>query len=196
MPGQGRQGRSDAFQRKARREGYRARSTYNLKDIQKRSKICKTGDKVLDLGAAPGGWSQVALEFIGEEGKLVGVDLQHILPLKGALFLQGDLREKEIRDKLHELIPKADVVISDMSPNLSGNYSVDQARSVELSSLALEIAAERMASAFVVKVFEGADFQEYRKAVIDEFGSVRTLSPEASRKQSSEVYLIAKRKRR
>ena len=196
MPGQGRQGRSDAIQRKARREGYRARSTYKLKDIQKRSKIFKTGDKVLDLGAAPGGWSQVALEFIGEEGKLVGVDLQHILPLKGALFLQGDLREKEIRDKLHELMPKADVVISDMSPNLSGNYSVDQARSVELSSLALEIAAERMASAFVVKVFEGADFQEYRKAVIDEFGSVRTLSPEASRKQSSEVYLIAKRKRR
>ncbi len=196
MPGQGRQGRSDAFQRKARREGYRARSTYKLKDIQKRSKIFKTGDKVLDLGAAPGGWSQVALEFIGEEGKLVGVDLQHILPLKGALFIQGDLREKEVRDKLHELMPKADVVISDMSPNLSGNYSVDQARSVELSSLALEIAAERMASAFVVKVFEGADFQEYRKAVIDEFGSVRTLSPEASRKQSSEVYLIAKRKRR
>ena len=196
MPGQGRQGRSDAFQRKARREGYRARSTYKLKDIQKRSKIFKTGDKVLDLGAAPGGWSQVALEYIGEEGKLVGVDLQHILPLKGALFLQGDLRVEEIRDKLHELMPKADVVISDMSPNLSGNYSVDQARSVELSSLALEIAAERMASAFVVKVFEGADFQEYRKAVIDEFGSVRTLSPEASRKQSSEVYLIAKRKRR
>ena len=196
MPGQGRQGRSDAFQRKARREGYRARSTYKLKDIQKRSKIFKTGDKVLDLGAAPGGWSQVALEFIGEEGKLVGVDLQHILPLKGALFIQGDLREKEIRDQLHELMPKADVVISDMSPNLSGNYSVDQARSVELSSLALEIASERKASAFVVKVFEGADFQEYRKAVIDEFGSVRTLSPEASRKQSSEVYLIAKRKRR
>ena len=196
MPGQGRQGRSDAFQRKARREGYRARSTYKLKDIQKRSKIFKNGDKVLDLGAAPGGWSQVALEFIGEEGELVGVDLQHILPLTGAIFIQGDLRESETREKLQELMPKADVVISDMSPNLSGNYSVDQARSVELSSLALEIAAERKASAFVVKVFEGSDFQEYRKAVIDEFGSVRTLSPEASRKQSSEVYLIAKRKRR
>ena len=196
MPGQGRQGRSDAFQRKARREGYRARSTYKLKDIQKRSKIFKNGDNVLDLGAAPGGWSQVALEFIGEEGKLVGVDLQHILPLAGAIFIQGDLREQETREQLQELMPKADVVISDMSPNLSGNYSVDQARSVELSSLALEIASERKASAFVVKVFEGADFQEYRKAVIDEFGSVRTLSPEASRKQSSEVYLIAKRKRR
>lgn len=196
MPGQGRQGRTDAFQRKARREGYRARSAYKLMDIQKRSKIFKKGSIVLDLGAAPGGWSQVALEFMEEEGKLVGVDLQHILPLKGAIFIQGDLRDKDIREELQKLIPKADVVISDMSPNLSGTYSIDQARSVELSSLALEIAAERNAQSFVVKVFEGSDFQEFRKAVKAEFGSVRTLSPEASRKQSSEVYLIAKRKYR
>jgi 23S rRNA (uridine2552-2'-O)-methyltransferase len=196
MPGQGRQGRSDAFQRKARREGYRARSAYKLMDIQKKSNIFREGSTVLDLGAAPGGWSQVALEFIGEEGKLVGVDLQHILPLKGAQFIQGDLREVEIRRQLEEFAPKADAVISDMSPNLSGNYSVDQARSVELSLLALEIAAERKAKCFVCKVFEGSDFQEFRKEVIDEFGSVRTLSPEASRKQSSEVYLIAKRKYR
>ena len=196
MPGQGRQGRSDAFQRRARREGYRARSAYKLMDIQKKSKIFKEGSVVLDLGAAPGGWSQVALEYIGEDGKLVGVDLQHILPLEGAYFIQGDLREKEIREELEKFAPKADVVISDMSPNLSGNYSVDQARSVELSSLALEIAAERKSKFFVCKVFEGSDFQEFRKSVIDEFGSVRTLSPEASRKQSSEVYLIAKRKRR
>ena len=196
MPGQGRQGRSDAFQRKARREGYRARSAYKLMDIQKKSKIFKEGATILDLGAAPGGWSQVAIEYIGEEGKLIGVDLQHILPLKGAQFIQGDLRESEIREELKALVPKADAVISDMSPNLSGNYSVDQARSVELSSLALEIAAERKAKFFVCKVFEGSDFQEFRKAVIDEFGSVRTLSPEASRKQSSEVYLIAKRKYR
>ena len=196
MPGQGRQGRSDAFQRKARREGYRARSAYKLMDIQKKSNIFKEGSTVLDLGAAPGGWSQVALEFIGEEGKLVGVDLQHILPLKGAQFIQGDLREVEIRRQLEEFAPKADAVISDMSPNLSGNYSVDQARSVELSSLALEIATERKAKCFVCKVFEGSDFQEFRKEVIDEFRSVRTLSPEASRKQSSEVYLIAKRKYR
>ena len=196
MPGQGRQGRTDAFQRKARREGYRARSAYKLMDIQKRSKIFKKGSIVLDLGAAPGGWSQVALEFMEEEGKLVGVDIQHILPLKGATFIQGDLRDKDIREELQKLIPKADVVISDMSPNLSGTYSIDQARSVELSSLALEIAAERNAQSFVVKVFEGSDFQEFRKAVKAEFGSVRTLSPEASRKQSSEVYLIAKRKYR
>ena len=195
MPGQGRRGRTDAFQRRARREGYRARSVYKLMDIQKRSKIFRKDATVLDLGAAPGGWSQIALEYIGEDGKLVGVDLQHILPLKGAQFLQGDIREPETRKKLEKLVPKADVVLSDMSPNLSGNYSVDQARSVELSSFALEIASERKAKSFVVKVFEGSDFQDFRKAVIDEFGSVRTLSPEASRKQSSEVYLIAKRKR-
>ena len=195
MPGQGRRGRTDAFQRRARREGYRARSVYKLMDIQKRSKIFRKDDTVLDLGAAPGGWSQVALEYIGEDGKLVGVDLQHILPLKGAQFLQGDIREPETRKELEKLVPKADVVLSDMSPNLSGNYSVDQARSVELSSLALQIASERKANSFVAKVFEGSDFQDFRQAVIDEFGSVRTLSPEASRKQSSEVYLIAKRKR-
>ena len=195
MPGQGRRGRTDAFQRRARREGYRARSVYKLMDIQKRSKIFRKDDIVLDLGAAPGGWSQIALEYIGEDGKLVGVDLQHILPLKGAQFLQGDIRESETRKELEKLVPKADVVLSDMSPNLSGNYSVDQARSVELSSLALEIASERKAKSFVVKVFEGSDFQDFRKSVMDEFGSVRTLSPEASRKQSSEVYLIAKRKR-
>ena len=195
MPGQGRRGRTDAFQRRARREGYRSRSVYKLMDIQKRSKIFRKDDTVLDLGAAPGGWSQIALEYIGEDGKLVGVDLQHILPLKGAQFLQGDIREPETRKELEKLVPKADVVLSDMSPNLSGNYSVDQARSVELSSLALQIASERKANSFVAKVFEGSDFQDFRQAVIDEFGSVRTLSPEASRKQSSEVYLIAKRKR-
>ena len=195
MPGQGRRGRSDAFQRRARREGYRSRSVYKLMDIQKRSKIFRKDDTVLDLGAAPGGWSQVALEYIDEDGKLVGVDLQHILPLKGAQFLQGDIREPETRKEIEKLVPKADVVLSDMSPNLSGNYSVDQARSVELASFALKIASERKANSFVVKVFEGSDFQDFRKAVIDEFGSVRTLSPEASRKQSSEVYLIAKRKR-
>ena len=190
MPGQGRRGRSDAFQRRARREGYRARSAYKLMDIQKKSKIFRKADTVLDLGAAPGGWSQVALEHVGDDGKLVGVDLQHVLPLKGAQFIQGDLRELETRNKLENLLPRADVVISDMSPNLSGNYSVDQARSVELSSLALDIASERKANSFVVKVFEGSDFQDFREAVIDEFGSVRTLSPEASRKKSSEVYLI------
>ena len=195
MPGRGRRG-SDGFQRRARREGYRARSAYKLQEIQRRSRLFRKGDTVLDLGAAPGGWSQVALEMVGDEGRVIGIDLVHIAPLEGVELLQGDLRDAELRRQLGDLAPTAAVVISDMSPDLSGNYSVDQARSIELAELALSIASERQARCFAVKVFEGEDFQQFRAAVQAEFGSVRTLSPEASRKASSEVYLIAKRKRR
>jgi 23S rRNA (uridine2552-2'-O)-methyltransferase len=195
MPGGGRRG-SDGFQRRARREGYRARSAYKLQEIQRRSQLFRKGDTVLDLGAAPGGWSQVAQEMVGAEGRVIGIDLVHIASLEGVEFLQGDLRDAELRRQLGDLAPIAAVVISDMSPDLSGNYSVDQARSIELAELALSIASERQARCFAVKVFEGEDFQQFRAAVQAEFGSVRTLSPEASRKASSEVYLIAKRKRR
>ena len=195
MPGKGRRG-SDGFQRRARREGYRARSAYKLQEIQRRSQLFRKGDTVLDLGAAPGGWSQVAQEMVGAEGRVIGIDLVHIASLEGVEFLQGDLRDAELRRQLGDLAPTAAVVISDMSPDLSGNYSVDQARSIDLAELALTIASERQARCFAVKVFEGEDFQQFRAAVQAEFGSVRTLSPEASRKASSEVYLIAKRKRR
>jgi len=195
MPGRGRRG-SDGFQRRARREGYRARSAYKLQEIQRRSQLFRKGDTVLDLGAAPGGWSQVAQEMVGAEGRVIGIDLVHIASLEGVEFLQGDLRDAELRRQLGDLAPTAAVVISDMSPDLSGNYSVDQARSIELAELALSIASERQARCFAVKVFEGEDFQQFRAAVQAEFGSVRTLSPEASRKASSEVYLIAKRKRK
>ena len=195
MPGKGRRGR-DGFQRRARREGYRARSAYKLQEIQRRSKLFRKGDTVLDLGAAPGGWSQVVLEMVNPGGRVIGVDLVHMAPLEGVEFLQGDLRDPELQQRLAELAPRAAVVISDMSPDLSGNYSVDQARSIELAELALAIASERQARCFAVKVFEGEDFQQYRAAVQAEFGSVRTLSPEASRKASSEVYLIGKRKRK
>ena len=194
MPGKGRRGR-DGFQRRARREGYRARSAYKLQEIQRRSKLFCKGDTVLDLGAAPGGWSQVALEMVGPDGRVIGVDLAHMAPLEGVELLRGDLRDTSLQQRLANLV-RATVVISDMSPDLSGNYSVDQARSIELAELALAIASEHRARSFAVKVFEGEDFQQYRAAVQAEFGSVRTLSPEASRKASSEVYLIGKRKRK
>ena len=194
MPGKGRRGR-DGFQRRARREGYRARSAYKLQEIQRRSKLFRKGDTVLDLGAAPGGWSQVALEMVGPDGRVIGVDLAHMAPLEGVELLRGDLRDTSLQQRLANLV-RATVVISDMSPDLSGNYSVDQARSIELVELALAIASEHRARSFAVKVFEGEDFQQYRAAVQAEFGSVRTLSPEASRKASSEVYLIGKRKRK
>ena len=194
MPGKGRRGR-DGFQRRARREGYRARSAYKLQEIQRRSKLFRKGDTVLDLGAAPGGWSQVALEMVGPDGRVIGVDLAHMAPLEGVELLRGDLRDTSLQQRLANLV-RATIVISDMSPDLSGNYSVDQARSIELAELALAIASEHRARSFAVKVFEGEDFQQYRAAVQAEFGSVRTLSPEASRKASSEVYLIGKRKRK
>ena len=194
MPGKGRRGR-DGFQRRARREGYRARSAYKLQEIQRRSKLFRKGDTVLDLGAAPGGWSQVALEMVGPDGRVIGVDLAHMAPLEGVELLRGDLRDTSLQQHLANLV-RATVVISDMSPDLSGNYSVDQARSIELAELALAIASEHHARSFAVKVFEGEDFQQYRAAVQAEFGSVRTLSPEASRNASSEVYLIGKRKRK
>ena len=194
MPGKGRRGR-DGFQRRARREGYRARSAYKLQEIQRRSKLFRKGDTVLDLGAAPGGWRQVALEMVGPDGRVIGVDLAHMAPLEGVELLRGDLRDTSLQQRLANLV-RATVVISDMSPDLSGNYSVDQARSIELAELALAIASEHRARSFAVKVFEGEDFQQYRAAVQAEFGAVRTLSPEASRKASSEVYLIGKRKRK
>ena len=158
MPGRGRRG-SDGFQRRARREGYRARSAYKLQEIQRRSQLFRKGDTVLDLGAAPGGWSQVAQEMVGAEGRVIGIDLVHIASLEGVEFLQGDLRDAELRRQLGDLAPTAAVVISDMSPDLSGNYSVDQARSIELAELALAIASERQARCFAVKVFEGEDFR-------------------------------------
>jgi 23S rRNA (uridine2552-2'-O)-methyltransferase len=133
--------------------------------------------------------------MVGPDGRVIGVDLAHMAPLEGVELLRGDLRDTSLQQRLANLV-RATVVISDMSPDLSGNYSVDQARSIELAELALAIASEHRARSFAVKVFEGEDFQQYRAAVQAEFGSVRTLSPEASRKASSEVYLIGKRKRK
>ncbi|HJO27790.1 MAG TPA: RlmE family RNA methyltransferase, partial [Candidatus Poseidoniia archaeon] len=121
MPGKGRRGR-DGFQRRARREGYRARSAYKLQEIQRRSKLFRKGDTVLDLGAAPGGWSQVALEMVGPDGRVIGVDLAYMAPLEGVELLRGDLRDTSLQQRLANLV-RATVVISDMSPDLSGNYS-------------------------------------------------------------------------
>ena len=194
MPGQGRQG-PDSFQRLARREGYRARSSYKLLDIDKRSKLFKKGFTVLDLGAAPGGWTQVALEKIGESGKVFAVDILSMAPIEGATMLQGDILNSDFRKTILETTGPVDVVISDISPNLSGNYSVDQARSVELSQMALHLSVEMKAKSFVTKVFQGEDFSDFKKEVNIYFKSVRVLSPLASRKTSSEVYVIAKNRK-
>lgn len=195
--------RRDSYVRKARQEGYRARSAYKLKQIQKRFRLVRQGECVVDLGAAPGGWSQVLVELVGPAGTVFGVDLQRIAPVDGATFLQGDFTKKDTHDRLRDLLARdgrdqVDVVVSDMAPDMSGNYDLDQARSVHLCEMALRFAEAHLKDGgdFCCKIFEGADFQEFREVLRGRFHKVMQFHPPASRKQSSEVYLVGKGFRR
>lgn len=191
--------RRDAYVRKAKQEGYRARSAYKLKQIQKRFRVVRQGDCVVDLGAAPGGWSQVLVELVGPAGTVFGVDLQRIASVEGAMFLQGDFTKKATHDRLRDLLARdgrkeVDVVVSDMAPDMSGNYDLDQARSIHLCEMALRFAESHLKDGgnFCCKIFEGADFQEFREVLRTRFRKVVQFHPPASRKQSSEVYMVGK----
>ena len=184
------------YYKKAKIEGYRARSAYKLKQIQKKFKIIKKNDWVLDLGAAPGGWSQVVKEIVGAKGLVVGVDKNHIKPLDGVIFLKGDLTEEQTIKELKKVLgnKKVDVILSDMSPDISGNYSVDHAQSIYLSNIALNIADVLLEKGgnFICKVFDGAYLNSFFKQLNKRFVFVKRFSPPASRKSSSELYLISK----
>jgi 23S rRNA (uridine2552-2'-O)-methyltransferase len=184
------------YYKEAKRVGYRARSAFKLEQIQSKFKIIKKGNTVIDLGAAPGGWSQVAKELVGDQGSVIGIDLSYINPISGVTFLQGDLTEDSTIDKVKQIIgdKKVNTVLSDMSPNISGNYSVDQARSVYLCEHALKLAELllRPDGNFVCKVFEGEDLQDFVKKTNKIFKTVKQFSPPASRKSSSEIYVIAR----
>jgi len=186
------------YYKQAKKDGYRARSAFKLKQIQKRFKILKKGSVVVDLGAAPGGWSQVAKEIVGENGTVVGIDLLPIKPIPGITFLQGDMTKESSVNELIEIVgdKKVDIVLSDMSPDISGNYSVDQARSVYLCEQALSTAELVLKSGgfFVCKIFQGEDLKDFIGKVGKSFINVKQFSPPASRKSSSEVYIIAKYK--
>lgn len=184
----------DHYYNKAKQEGYRARSAYKLKQINEAADLLNPGDTVVDLGAAPGGWLQVALEAVGSEGRVVGVDRQRIDPIEGVEMVRGDITDEQTIGKLEQRIGSADVVLSDLAPDMSGEYELDHARSVHLARGAFEVARSVLATGgdFVVKVFQGRDLQEFRADVETTFTSVRTLTPDASRDASSEVYLIAK----
>jgi 23S rRNA (uridine2552-2'-O)-methyltransferase len=188
--------KKEHFYKEAKRVGYRARSSFKLLQIQKKFNVLKKGDIVVDLGAAPGGWSQVAKEIVGENGRVIGVDLSPIGPLSGVTFLQADMTKESIQTELESAIggKMADVVISDMSPDISGNYSVDQAKSVYLSQMALKTAENllKLNGNFVCKVFTGEDLEDFIKKVIKKFRIVKRYIPPASRKTSSEIYIIAK----
>ncbi len=187
------------YYRQAKKDGYRARSAFKLKQIQKKFDVFKQGDNVVDLGAFPGGWSQVTKELIGDSGIVVAIDLLPIDPLPGVTFLKGDMTEDSSIEKIKDTVGsnKVDVVISDMSPNISGNYSVDQARSIFLCQQAFKTVQILLkeGGTFVCKVFEGEDLKDFVDVVKKEFRTVKHFSPPASRKSSSEIYIIAKYKK-
>ncbi len=186
--------RRDYFYRKAKEEGYRSRAAFKLKQINERFNIIKKRDTVVDLGAAPGGWLQVAKELSG--GKVVGVDILPIEGIEGVETIKGDIRLEATVEKIKEKIKKegADVVICDAAPNLSGNWSYDHARSIDLATSALECAGKLLKpeGRFAVKVFQGDMFPEFLDKVRRHFVKVQAFTPKATRKQSAEIYVIGK----
>ncbi|GAB3320214.1 TRAM domain-containing protein [Haloplanus rallus] len=188
----------DEYYNRSKQEGYRARSAYKLKQLDEAADLLAPGDVVVDLGAAPGGWLQVAAEAVGDAGTVVGVDRQRIRPLDHAVVetLRGDMTEDATVDRLRETVGDAgaDVVVSDMAPNMTGEYSVDHARSIHLARQALGVAEDVLAPGgdLVVKAFDGPDLADLRADMDDTFEYVRSIRPDASRDSSSEVYLVAK----
>jgi 23S rRNA (uridine2552-2'-O)-methyltransferase len=188
--------KKEHYYRQAKKEGYRARSSYKLKQIQKRFQIFQEGDVVVDLGAAPGGWSQIAKEYVGDLGFVVGIDLQAIAPLDDVVFIKGDINDPLSLASIKESIDdgEVDVVLSDMAPNISGNYSTDHARSIFLAEQSLNVvgALLRRKGNFVCKVFMGDLLDDFVHSVQKKFTIVNRFAPPASRKTSSEIYIIGK----
>ena len=186
---------SDEFVKKAQKEGYRSRAVYKLLEIIEKNNVIHNGDIVLDLGAAPGGWSQVAAKFVGEKGKVIASDILPIEEINGVIFLQGDFTEESIYEKLLELTGdfKVNVVLSDMAPNMSGQLSVDQPKSMYLADLAIEMAIKTLDlnGSFIVKLFQGEGFDAFVQTTRKSFNKVSVLKPKASRPRSKEVYLLA-----
>jgi 23S rRNA (uridine2552-2'-O)-methyltransferase len=186
----------DPYVKKAQQEGYRSRAAYKLLELQEKDRLIKPGMTVVDLGAAPGGWSQVAAKLVGHNGLVIASDILEMDTIAGVQFLQGDFREEEIYNQLLAIIGDrpVDLVISDMAPNMSGMDAVDQPRAMYLAELALEMAGQvlKKGGTFVVKVFQGAGFQEYRQTMLGQFTSLASRKPEASRPRSNEIYLVAK----
>ncbi len=184
---------NDPYVQRAKAEGYRSRAAYKLLELDKKDRLLVPGQLVVDLGAAPGSWSQVAVAKLGSKGRVVAVDLLPMEALPGVQFVQGDFREQEVLDALLVALGgrKADLVISDLAPNISGIGVSDQARSMYLCELALEFARQclKPGGSLLVKVFQGAGFTEFLAGMRKAFVKVGSRKPEASRGRSSEMYL-------
>ena len=184
----------DHFVKRAHKEGYRSRAAYKLLEVNEKYHIIKPGMTVVDLGAAPGSWSQIAGKIVGSKGIVIASDILEMDALTDVTFLQGDFREQEVFDELLKVLDgrKVDVVISDMAPNTSGTTAVDQPRMIYLCELALDFSKRVLGpkGQFLVKVFQGEGFDEYRKSFVDTFDVLKTVKPAASRPRSKEVYLL------
>ena len=190
---------NDPFVQRAKADGLRARAAYKLMEIDDKDKLIRPGMVVVDLGAAPGSWSQVAITRVGEAGAVFALDLLPMEPIHKVQFMQGDFHDEESVARFEELLGRrnVDLVMSDIAPNISGIPSVDQARCIYLAELALDFAQQHLTSCgkFLVKVFQGQGFDEFRKQMEREFKSVVVRKPLASRGRSAEVYLLGSGKR-
>jgi 23S rRNA (uridine2552-2'-O)-methyltransferase len=186
----------DPYVKMAQVQGYRSRAVFKLKEINDKDNLLKSGINVVDLGAAPGGWSQFAQQFLGKNGRLVALDILPMEPIEGVDMIIGDFREEAVLNQLYNVLDNAPIqlVLSDMAPNMSGNKSTDQARAMYLCELALDTAKTVLAKngVFLVKVFQGEGFEAYFKEVQQAFNSVVIRKPKASRPRSNEVYILAK----
>ena len=186
---------NDPYVQRSKKEGYRSRSAYKLTEIDERDKVLKPGMLVVDLGAAPGGWSQVAAKRVGPKGAVVAIDLLPMDPISGVTVLMADFASDEGLDAVEKnMARKADVVLSDMAPNMSGIAVSDQARSMELAEIARDFAALHLQAegVLVVKVFQGAGYDEYLKSLRNAFQKVVVRKPASSRGESAEQYLVAR----
>lgn len=186
----------DPYVQRARREGWRSRAVFKLEEIDRKLRLLRPGMVCLDLGAAPGGWSQYVIEQLRGEARIVAVDLLPMDTLSGVEFVQGDFTEKETLDELRKAVgeERVDLVMSDMAPNISGNRVVDQPRSMYLAELALEMCREVLADGgdFVCKLFQGEGSDAFIAETRRQFGRVKVMKPKASRPGSREVYLVAR----
>ena len=185
---------NDPFVKEAHKRGLRSRASFKLEELQQKDRLIKTGNIVVDLGAAPGGWSEYAIKCVGDSGKVFALDILDMRPIRGVDFMQGDFRDDKVFCTLYEKIGLgADVVLSDMAPNMSGNSAIDQPRAMLLSELALDMAHRvlKVGGTFLVKVFTGVGSQEFLAQLKQEFDLVKVRKPQASRDRSREVYMVA-----
>lgn len=187
---------NDTYVQQAKAQGYRSRASFKLMEIDDRDHLIRSGETVVDLGATPGGWSQVAAKRLQGKGHVIALDLLEMDPLHGVDFIQGDFREQDVLDQLEKMLAgeKVGLVLSDMAPNMSGIVLSDQARVMHLAELGLEFSRNwlKPEGAFLVKVFQGYGFEDFVRAMRDVFRTVSTRKPDASRDRSAEVYLLGR----